>query len=85
MKMRENILAFLAPAPPPNLGLTPLVILPARGDLMVATALDTFLTRWLVLADTLDLLSGVGGSFRGVFVVLCNFRGVTGFAPNRVS
>ena len=65
-----NILAFLAPAPPPNLGLTPLGILPARGDLMVATTLDLLTTRWLEL---------------GVFVVLCNFCGATGFAPNRVS
>ena len=49
----------------PNLGLVPLAILPALGDLMEETALETFLTKWLVLA--LALLSGV---FRGVFVEL---------------
>ena len=50
----------------PNLGLVPLAILPALGDLMEETALETFLTRWLVLA--LALLIGVEVSFRGVFV-----------------
>ena len=50
----------------PNLGLVPLAILPALGDLMEETALETFLTRWLVLA--LVLLIGVEVSFRGVFV-----------------
>ena len=55
-------------AVPPSLGLIPLAILPALGDLMVATALDTFLTRRLVLALLLD--SGVGGALPGVLVVL---------------
>ena len=52
----------------PNLGLVPLAILPALGDLMEETALETFLTKWLVLA--LALLSGVEASFRRVFVEL---------------
>ena len=48
---------------PPNLGLIPLAILPALGDLIVAVALDTCLTRRLVLA--LGVIS-----FLGVLVVL---------------
>ena len=52
----------------PNLGLVPLAIRPALGDLMDETALETFLTKWLVLA--LALLSGVEANLRGVFVEL---------------
>ena len=46
-------------APPPTLGLVPLAILPALGDLMEATALDTFLTRRLVLALGVIIFLGV--------------------------
>ena len=48
---------------PPTLGLVPLAILPALGDLMADTALDTFLTSRLVLALGVTI-------FLGVFVVL---------------
>ena len=54
---------------PPSLGLTPLAILPALialGDLMAATALDTFCTS----LEELDLDCGVGGIFLGVLVLL---------------
>ena len=44
---------------PPTLGLVPLAILPALGDLMEATALDTFLTRRLVLALGVIIFLGV--------------------------
>lgn len=45
-----------------------MAIRPALGDLMDETALETFLTKWLVLA--LALLSGVEANLRGVFVEL---------------
>mgnify|MGYP007086863567 CR=1 FL=1 len=44
---------------PPTLGLVPLAILPALGDLMEATALETFLTRRLVLALGVPIFLGV--------------------------
>ena len=61
--MKKKSRSTLLATAPPTLGLVPLAILPALGDLMADTALETFLTSRLVLALGVTI-------FLGVFVVL---------------
>ena len=73
------ICRFITLGAPPSPGLTPLAILPALGDLRVATALDTFLVSLLVLALALDM----GVLAAGVLEMLSRNKKIEGQVDER--